>query len=259
MKDEMSKYRRRLFGGLIFYGIFSLGIIPAFTLIMGTKDNILTTSMSAMGNASSSMHFWFIIWTIVFCAYFAGFMGYLLMLTKNTHSKIRGFVYFAIAVLIVGNFFPFLPETFPGFSSLHNFCAQISSISLAVSLMLFALTLRNSYSLIFKKALVFVLVIWIVLVALMGLLGTKSLTEMTGIILAGIFLFTVLVWLYREDTFDPVQSLKDSDAEEAVERACRLSKKVEATKKEYLKLEAELRRAKIEAEEACRIAKHKKD
>ena len=95
MKDEMSKYRRRLFGGLIFYGIFSLGIIPFFTLIMGTKDNILTTSMSAMGNTSGNMHFWFIIWTIVFCAYFASFMGYLLMLTKNTHSKIRGFVYFA--------------------------------------------------------------------------------------------------------------------------------------------------------------------
>ena len=63
----------------------------------------------------------------------------------------------------------------------------------------------------------------------------------------------------HEDTFDPVQSLKDSDAEEAVKRAQKLSRKAEAAKKEYLKLEAAARRAKIEAEEACRVAKHKKD
>ena len=82
---------------------------------MGNKDNILTTSMSAMGNTSGNMHFWFIIWTIVFCAYFASFMGYLLMLTKNTHSKIRGFVYFAIVVLIRGISSRFCPRHFPDF------------------------------------------------------------------------------------------------------------------------------------------------
>ena len=62
------------------------------------------------------------------------------------------------------------------------------------------------------------------LIALMGMLGTTALTEMTGIILAGIFLFSVLVWLYKEDAFDPVQSLKESDALEAGEEAKRLEK-----------------------------------
>ena len=48
MKDEMSGYRKRIVGGMIIYGIFSLGIIPVFTLIMGARDNVLTVSMSAI-------------------------------------------------------------------------------------------------------------------------------------------------------------------------------------------------------------------
>jgi len=251
---KLSHYRRRIVGGMILYGILSLGVIPIFTLYMGTKDNVLTVSMSAMGNTSVSVHLLFIIWTLVFCGYFASFVGYLLMLTKNTHSKIRGFVTFATAVLIVGNIVPFLPELFPGFAGMHNLFAQISSISLAIILMLFTLTLRNSYSILFKKALLFVLIIWAVLIALMAIFGTRSITEMSGIILAGIFLFTVLVWLYREDTFDPVQSLKEKDALEAVEEAARLDKRAAQAKKEYLKLETAARKAKIEAEEVVRIA-----
>lgn len=258
MKDEMSGYRKRIVGGMIIYGIFSLGIIPVFTLIMGARDNVLTVSMSAMGSTSVSIHLLFIVWTIVFCGYFSSFMGYLLMLTKNTRSKIRGFVTFATAILIFGNIVPFLPETFPAFAWLHNFCAQISSISLAVTLMLFALTLRNYYSILFKKALIFVLIIWVVLIALMGMLGTTALTEMTGIILAGIFLFSVLVWLYKEDAFDPVQSLKESDALEAGEEAKRLEKKAAAAKKEYLALEAKARKARIEADEASKKLKHQR-
>ena len=259
MKNESFAYRWRLTGGIILYAGLSLAVIPVFTLIMGTQDNILLVSMSAMGNASGNMRFWVILWTIVFCAYFAGFMGYLLMLTRNTHSKIRGFVYFAIAVLIVGNIIPFLPETFPGFAQLHNFCAQISSVSLAVSLMLFALTLRNSYTVLFKKTLIFVLIIWAVLIALMSLFGTRSITEMTGIILASVFLFVTLVRLHKEDDFDLIQSLKERDAQQAEEEAEKLAKRAEAVKKEYLKLEGEARRARIMADEAARLAKHTKN
>lgn len=254
----MSNYRRRLVGGLILYGILSLGLIPVFTLYMGTQDNILTVSMSAMGNTSVSMHLLFVVWTIVFCVYFASFMGYLLMLTKNTHSKIRGFVTFATVVLVVGNIFPFLPETLPGFAELHNLFAQISSVSLAVTLMLFTLTLRNHYSILFKKALVFVLIIWAMLIAQMSIFGTKSITEMSGIIVASVFLFCMLLWLYREDAFDPVQSLKEKDVYEAKETADKLEKRVAQLKKEYLKMEADARRARIKAEEVAKIAKHHK-
>ena len=215
MENALKHYKKRIIFGLIFYGIFSLGIVPIFTLIMGTKDNIITTSMSAMGNSGSGVHVWFIIWTIVFCAYFASFVGYLLMLTKNTHSKIRGFVYFAIAVLIFGNIMPFVPETFPGRAQIHNFCAQIS----------------------------------------MGIFGTKSITEMSGIILACVFLFCVLIWLYQQDSFDPVSSLQKFDVDTTAEEAEKLEKRAVAAKKEYLKLEEEARHARLKADEALRIAK----
>ncbi|MEG0703238.1 MAG: hypothetical protein RR449_06670 [Christensenella sp.] len=257
-KHEISSYRKRIIGGLIGYGILSLGVIPIFTIWLGTRSDPFSMSMSAMGNANGGMHFLFIIWTILFCSYFASFVGYLLMLTKNTHSKIRFIVSLATLALIFGNIVPFLPDVLPGFTWFHNFCAQFSSVSLAIILMLFTLTLRNHYSALFKKALVFVLIIWATMIALMAILNVTSFTEMTGIIIAGVFLFTVLVWLYKEDTFDPVQSLKENDALEAVENAKKLSKKADAAKKEYVKLEAEARRAKIEADESVRQAKHHK-
>ncbi len=255
MKKGLQNYQKRVKGALVWYGVLALGVVPIFTLLMGTKDNILTTSMSAMGNADGGIHLMFIIWTILFCAVFTSFVGYILILTKNTHSKIRILIYIAVAVLIFGNILPFLPETFPGFAELHNFCAQISSISLAVVLMLLALTLHKWYPEVFKKAVTFVLVIWAVLVTLMALFGTKSITEMAGILLACVYLFAVAVWLMRTKDFDAVESLKQYDATQAEEEADKLEKRAAEAKDEYLKLEAKARRARIEAMEMVRQAK----
>jgi len=259
LKTGLEKYQKRLKNALVWYGVFALIVVPIFTLYMGTRQNIFVVSMSAMGSEGGLIHLLFIIWTIVFCAVFASFLGFLLILTQNTHSRIRILLYIAVGILIFGNLLPFLPQEFPGVAELHNFCAQISSISLAVILMLFALTLHKKYPDVFKKALFFVLVIWLVLIVLMGVFGTKSITEMTGIILACIYLFTVAVWLFKTEDFDAVSSLKNFDAEQAVEEVKRLEKKAAEAKEEYLKWEKKARRASIEAKEIVRAAKHHKN
>ncbi len=256
LKDSKD-YKYRLKTALIWYGALSLIVVPLFTLIMGLQDNIFTVSMSAMGNTGGWVHLFFIIWTITFCAYFSSFMGYLLMLTQNTHSRIRILVFIATIVLIFGNLMPFLPNEFPMAAELHNVCAQISSISLAVTLMLLALTLHKYYPEVFKKAIVFVLIIWTVLVVQMSLFGTVSFTEMSGIILACIFLFTVARWLFKTKDFDimAVESIKDFDAEQALEEVEKLEKKTAEAKEEYMKLEIKLRRARTEAIEKARMSK----
>lgn len=259
METKGSYYRRRMIGGLIIYGILALGVLPIFTLYMGTQGNIFQISMSEMGNANVFRHLLFIIWTILFCSVFSSFIGYLLLLTKNTKSKIRFLVTFAVVVLIIGNIIPFLPELFPIFAGMHNLFAQISSVTLAIVLMLFSLTLRNTYTVLFKKSLVFVLIIWGVILTLTIFFQAASITTMFGTMIANIFLFVVLLWLYREDTFDPVQSLKEIDAIEAQEEADKLWKRAQHAKQEYLKLEAAARKASHEADEAAYIAKIKKN
>ena len=102
------------------------------------------------------------------------------------------------------------------------------------------------------------MVIWIVLVALMGLWDHQPDRDDRDYSCRNIPIYSARMAVPR-GYVRPVQSLKDSDAEEAVEAAQKLSRKAEAAKKEYLKLQAAARRAKIEAEEACRVAKHKKD
>ncbi|MEG0251805.1 MAG: hypothetical protein RR580_06475 [Christensenellaceae bacterium] len=254
MNSNLSNYKKRLISGMIVYGIFALGIVPVFTLIMGTHANILTESMSAMGSMSG-MHVWFILWTIIFCVFFSSFVGYILILTKNTHSKIRILVYIATAMLVFGNILPFIPDEFPMMMYIHNFCAQISSISLAIIIVLLSLTMRKYYPSLFKKSLIFALCIWGILLTMISLFGTVSLTEMTSIILGSIYLFTVLVWLYKQENFDPVESLKDFDASNAMEEVKRLEKKAAEAKEEYISLEKKAHQARTEAEELIRAAK----
>ena len=55
-----------------------------------------------------------------------------------------------------------------------------------------------------------------------------------------------------------VQSLKEKDVYEAKETADKLEKRVAQLKKEYLKMEADARRARIKAEESAKSAKHHK-
>lgn len=257
MSKKVSSYRRRIVGGMILYGILTLCVIPILTISAGTQNNILEVSMSAMGNSSAASRALFLTWTIVFVVTFASLTGYLLMLTKNTRSKIRWLVTFATVVLVIGNIVPFIPDVFPKMAGMHNLFAQISSISLAIVLMLFTLTLRKTYSIIFKRSLIFVLIIWAVMIGLTTIFGAASITTMSGTMVAGIFMFVVLVWLYMDDKFDPVQSLKEKDASEATEEADKLWKRAEQARNEYLKLEAAARKARIEAEEASRIARYK--
>ncbi len=258
MKQELSYYRKRIIVGMIIFGILALGVIPIFTIYMGVQKDPFTITFSEMGNLSASRHLLFILWTVLFSASFASFVGYLLMLTRNTQSKIRKFVSFATIILILGNIFPFVPDLLPKLAGLHNIFVQTSSICLAVILMLFTLTLKATYSMLFKKALTFVLCIWMTMIVLIIAFGPASITTMTGTIVAGVFLFTVLVWLYQEDKFDPVQSLKEKDALHAREDAEKLWKRAEHALEEYLKLEAAARRASLEADEVERISKYKR-
>ncbi len=255
LQDTVVSYNKRMRSSIIFWGILALGVIPVLTLLVGTQDNVLTTSMSAMGSSSGLSFVLFVIWTIAFCVFFASMVGYILMLTRNNKSKVRKFVYFAVGVLIFGNVMPFVPDVLPGFAALHDFCAKISSVTLAVSIMLLALTFRKHYRKLFWRSFVFVLIIWTVLIVMMGTFSTKSITEMTALILGSVFLFTVLVWLYKENAVDAEDALLQNDAMTAEEQAVSLEKRAKAAYDEYLKLDNDARRARLYADEYARIVK----
>lgn len=219
------------------------------TLWEGTQANILTTSMSAMGNASGPSHVLFLVWTIVFCAYFASLTGFMLVITQNRGSILRKFVYVAVAIMIFGDLMPFVPDVHPISSWLHDVCAQIASVGLCIALMLMALSIMRTYQDVFRKAIVGVLIIWGVLLGLMSIFGTKAITEMTGIIGGSVFLYMFVWWIQKATTFNASEALSAHDAHEAEEEATKLEKKASELQEEFLRAQTKARQARIVADE----------
>lgn len=258
MERNLANYQHRVDMAQKAYTIIGCFVI-AFTLYMGTHGDVFTTSMSAMGNTGTGMHITFVIWTIVFCVYFGSIVGFILILTRNTRSRIRTFVYIAAAIMTFGDIMPFVPTEHPVAAWLHNTCAQIASVSLAVTLMLLALTIRRLFPEVFKKALFLVIMFWIVLLGLMGLFGTKAITEMTGIIGGILYLIVLAHWIVKAEQFDASAALSSSDAQQADEEATRLEKRARELEEEYMKAEMKARHARIAADELRRIErKHAK-
>lgn len=224
-----------------------------YTLFQGCQGNVLRTSMSAMGNTGSLMHLSFVIWTIVFCGYFGSLSGFILILTQHAKSRIRILVYIAVAIMIFGDIVPFVPAEHPIMAWLHNTCAQISSVALAATLLFMTLMVRRSYPEIYRRALVWVFVIWGALLGGMSLIGTKALTEMMGILGGSLFLL-VLAWdIQRAKSFDASAALSVSDALEAEETARRLEKKARELHEQYVEAEAKARHARLVAAEMQRL------
>lgn len=252
-------YQRRIILAMRMYFAWCAAVI-IYTLFQGCQGNVLTTSMSAMGNTGSLMHISFIVWTIVFCGYFGSLSGFIMILTQHAKSKVRMLVYIAVAVMIFGDIVPFVPTEHPVMAWLHNTCAQISSVALAATLLFMTLMVRRTYTEIYRRALVWVFVIWGVLLGGMSLIGTKALTEMMGIIGGSLFLL-VLAWdIQRAKTFDASAALSVQDAMEAEEEAQKLEKRARELHAAYVEAEAKARHARLAAEEMRRLeARHHKE
>lgn len=262
-KNQMSKikdyhpgqYQRRVRIAISLYFIWC-AVVIVYTLFRGCRGNVLTTSMSVMGNQSTVAHLSFIVWTIVFCSYFGSLTGFILILTHHIHSKIRVFVYIAVAIMIVGDVMPFVPEVHPVAAFMHNTCAQISSISLALTLLLLAITIRKAYPDIYSRAIIWVFIIWAALLGGMALIGTKALTEMMGIIGGSVYLWVLASSIAKSKKFNASAALSAADAAEAMQEADRLEEKARALQEEYLKAQAAARQARLAADELRRVERY---
>lgn len=247
MERRRTNYAGRVATALKLYTVWCVVVI-AMTLYAGTRDNVLLVSMSAMGNMSQSSYLFFIAWTVVFCAYFGSLTGFILILTQRARSRIRGFVYLAVGIMIFGDISPFVPDVHPFWAFVHNTCAQISSLSLAFSLMLLTLTVRHAYPRVYRRALIWVIVIWCFLLAGMSLIGTKALTEIMGIVGGSVFLLVFAHDIAKQEQFDASVALSASDAQEAEEEAAKLEKRAQELHEEYVQAEQKAQHARLEAQ-----------
>ena len=180
------------------YGILSLVMVPAVTLILGVHGNALTTSLSAIGNRPG-LRAIFIVWTLAVCAYFVSIVFSLVMLTRNTEANaLHIMIGVTTLALLAFNIIPFLPDRWPVLADLHTRGVLVAALLLAATLFMLTMTFRGHYPDLFRQALVWFLVLFAVVAILYLVFYTAWITESVGIIGSAVFLFAVLVKLYRE-------------------------------------------------------------
>jgi len=231
------------------FGILSLIIVPAFTIYLGAHGNPFKFSLSTIGNRPE-MRAVFLVWTIAMCAYFSGIVFALVVLTKNAKAHtLRALILVSTCLLLITNLIPFLPEKLPILAHIHTNIAMISTLLLASTLLLLTFTFRNFYPKLFQKSLVSIITLLSVIVILFIFFGVKWITEGTSIIGGSIFLFSIMAWLYKENSFDAEDVLGSYDMDLAQREVQRLENRTKEAYEDYLKLNSMLRIAQVELQE----------
>ena len=182
------------------FGLLSLIAVPAFTIYLGSHGSPFKFSLSTIGNRPENRTI-FLVWTIALCAYFSSIIFALVVLTENAHAHtLRVLILVSTWLLLVTNLIPFLPEKSPILAHIHTYIAVISTLLLILTLLMLTFTFRNYYPKLFQKSLASFLTFLSVIVILYLFFDVKWITEGTCIIGAGIFLFSVMIWLYKENS-----------------------------------------------------------
>ena len=244
-----SEYQRQMKILLWVFGILSLIIVPAFTIYLGARGNPLKLSLSAIGNRPEVRPV-FLVWTISMCAYFSGIVFAIVVLTKNSRAHtLRTLILVSTWLLLLTNLIPFLPEKLPILAHIHTNTAMISTVLLSFTLLMLTYTFQNYYPKLFLKSHIAILCLLAVMIILFIFFEAKWITEGTCIIGGSIFLFSVMVWLYKENNFDAEDVLSSYDLDLARREVQRLEDRTKEAYNEYLNLNTRLRIAQVELQE----------
>ena len=248
-----AQYQRQMKILLWVFGILSLIIVPALTIYLGAHGNPFKLSLSAIGNRPEVRPI-FLVWTIVMCAYFSGIVFAIIVLTKNSRARtFRILILVSTWLLLITNLIPFLPDRFPLLANIHTNVAVISTVLFAFTLLMLTYTFQNYYPKLFLKSHIAVLCLLAVMIIFFIFFEAKWITEGTCIIGGSVFLFSVMIWLYKENNFDADDVLSTYDLDLARQEVQRLENRTKEVYEEYLKLNSQLRIAQVELQEIEKI------
>jgi len=180
------------------YGILSIVMVPVVTIVLGANGDPLTVSLSEIGNRPG-MRPIFIVWTLAIGAYFTSIVFTLVMLTRNTEANtLHTMIAISMLALLIVNLIPFMPDRWPVLAGIHIRGALVTALMLAATLLMLTLTFRKHYPQIFRKALIWLVILFACEVILYVTFATAWLTEAVGLIGGAVFLFAVLVELYKK-------------------------------------------------------------
>ena len=226
-KFSVSKTQKKL--SLIF-GLFILVIIPVYSVLLMSKADIFSVSLSAIAY-EHGYYSEFFLWATLVSIFYLVFLGYLFSIAKFENKK-------AIIIYVVGCVlvfltvvFPYLPEVFPILTELHNLIGMGSAVLLMISVFFFVFFLADKDKKVYTLSMVALISIVTVCAVIYFFLGMNSLIEVIFVVATGVFLFFLSLWIRRTPVIDADENYKASLVARLRKKQAYLQKKEEEIQK----------------------------
>ena len=224
---SVSKTQKKL--SLIF-GLFILVIIPVYSVLLMSKADIFSVSLSAIAY-EHGYYSEFFLWATLVSIFYLVFLGYLFSIAKFENKK-------AIIIYVVGCVlvfltvvFPYLPEVFPILTELHNLIGMGSAVLLMISVFFFVFFLADKDKKVYTMSMVALISIVTVCAVIYFFLGMNSLIEVIFVVATGVFLFFLSLWIRRTPVIDADENYKASLVARLRKKQAYLQKKEEEIQK----------------------------
>ncbi len=181
----------------IIFGLFSFIVMPVYTLITGANSNVFSVSFSQKATQIQGGYIQLIVWSLVFCAYFAFGVWYILSYSKLKNVAVRLIACLSGVVMIIGNLLPYIPVEYYDMARLHVLLAQFSAFGVGLTLILLPFAFRFQNQIIFRKTLNIVIFLICTAIALSAVFGAASITEIVCVALTCVYLYYFVSSLKR--------------------------------------------------------------
>ena len=187
------------------FAALSIGLIPTYTLIFGTKENPFVNTLSGIGNAFDHK-LSFIFWGSLTGLAIVYYTLYVFSKIGYEDKRARRFLYGSQVCLLLTVLTPALKDAFPVWHFIHVTFSTLFALFFVASILLFLQYISYSHQDLSKKS--FLLLIAcvgtsVITLFLMGLNGVVEILFFVGI---SVFLFVLSIYL--ENITNKQQNIK---------------------------------------------------
>ena len=191
-KDKIKRTKRITAQAL--FATLSIGLIPIYTFIFGTKENPFENTLSGIGNAFDHK-LSFIFWGSLTGLAIAYYTLYMFSKIGYQNKAARRFLYGSQACLVLTVLTPALKDVFPVWHFIHVTFSTLFALFFVASILLFLQYLSRSNTDLSKKS--FFLLIACVGISIVSLffMGLNGVVEILFFIGISVFLFVLNIYL----------------------------------------------------------------
>lgn len=179
-----------------YFTIVAIILIPIVSLSLAFKGPIFDLTLSKVGARGD--YSLLVLWGTLITTFFFTSIMYLMNFYKIEDKKTKIFLLIACVMIEVTVAIPYLPQTLPVLSSLHNYFAYIGIFSLLISMYFLIMTLNKVSKRVFRITILYFNIIVIVSSIVLFNWGTSSFIEILMVILSSNLLYLVNFLLNKE-------------------------------------------------------------